>query len=130
MTIKTYYPPEIFRFLSEIACKYKQSTKEIETLFLRKQAESLGFVCDHLEVGYAQKTGKPYCKGCWTRLEQIKPPTYQGKKMVVPGQFKPQKTVLDFIEREQADRKRLEEKNSKEETSTATTTTAFVPSGK
>jgi hypothetical protein len=50
--------------------------------------------------------------------------------MVVPGQFKPQKTVLDFIEREQADRKRLEEKNSREETSTATTTTAFVPSGK
>jgi hypothetical protein len=130
LTIRTFYPPELFRFLSEIAFKHKLSVKEVETAFLRKQAEALRFKCDHLEVGFAQKTGKPYCKGCWTRLEQIKPPTYQGKKIVVPGQFKPLKTVLDFIEREQADRKRLEEKNSNEETSTATTTKAFVPSEK
>lgn len=95
MAIKTYYPPEIFRFLSEIAYKHKLSVKEVETVFLRTQAQTLGFKCDHSKVGFAKSDKKPYCKGCWTRLEQIKAPIYSDSKLKVPGQFKPLKTFLD-----------------------------------
>jgi hypothetical protein len=95
MTIKTFYPPELFRFLSELAFKNKLSVKEVETVFLRKQAEALGFECYHLKVGFAKSDGKPYCKGCWARLEQVKPPIYRGKEVIVAGQFRPLKTFLD-----------------------------------
>ena len=96
MTITTYYPPEIFRFLSGIAFQYKLSVKEVETIFLRKQAEALGFSCDHSKIGFARSDKKPYCKGCWTRLEQVKPPIYSGRVLKVPGKFRTLKTFLDI----------------------------------
>ena len=95
MTINTYYPPEIFRFLSGIAFQHQLSVKEVETIFLRKQAETVGFSCRHSKVGFAKSDKKPYCKGCWVRLEQIKPPVYSGSVVKVPGQFRPLKTFLD-----------------------------------
>jgi hypothetical protein len=95
LTVRTYYPPEIFRFLSEIAYKHKLSIKEVETVFLRKQSEALGFSCSHSIVGFSKSDKKPYCKGCWTRLEQIKAPVYSGNKVKVLGQFRPLKTFLD-----------------------------------
>jgi hypothetical protein len=79
----------------EIATREKLSVKEVETVFLRRQAIALGFQCDHSIIGYAKGNGKPYCKGCWTRLEQKKPPSYIGRKMVAPGRFVILKTFLD-----------------------------------
>ena len=96
MTINTYYPPKIFRFLSEIAARHELAVREVETIFLRKQAESMGFTCKHSNVGYAKKDKKPYCKDCWTRLEQISAPTYNGNgKLVKAASFKTIKTFLD-----------------------------------
>jgi peptide subunit release factor 1 (eRF1) len=95
MTINTYYPPKLFRFLSEMAARHELAVKEVETIFLRKQAESMGFTCKHSHVGYAKKDKKPYCKDCWVRLEQISAATYNQTKMVKPGMFKAIKTFVD-----------------------------------
>jgi hypothetical protein len=107
MTIRTFYPPELYHFLYDIAAKHKLAVKEVETVFLRTMAEELGFVCDHLSVGFAKSDGKPYCKGCWTRMEQTKPPVYIGRQIKVPGQFRPLKTFLTWEKRSRSE----EEKN-------------------
>jgi hypothetical protein len=110
MTVKTYYPPGIYKFLSDIAFKHHLAIKEVETVFIRRQARELGFECFHQDVGFAKTDGKPFCKGCWTRLEQTKPPTVtavpgQGmkkeKRIISPGKYRPLKTFLDEIEEEE-----------------------------
>jgi hypothetical protein len=110
LAVKTFYPPGIYRFLLDIASKHQLSIKEVETVFLRRQARDLGFECFHQNVGFAKKSdGKPFCKACWTRLEQIRPEKIaidpNGKKRIVsPGKYKPLKTFLDEIEEERTRR--------------------------
>jgi hypothetical protein len=110
MTVKTYYPPEIYRFLLDIAFKNNLAIKEVETVFLRAQIRELGFECLHQKVEFAESDGKPYCKGCWTRLEQTKPPTYaidstkNRPHVTSPGKYRPLKTFLDEIEEERSRR--------------------------
>lgn len=94
-----------------IASKHDLATKEVETTFLRRQCQELGFECFHENIGFAKKTGLPYCKDCWTRLEQTKPPTYDlgstKKKPLVkePGKYRPLKTFLDEIDEERSRRR-------------------------
>jgi hypothetical protein len=105
LVVKTYYPPEIYRFLFDIAFKHDLAIKEVETIFIRRQARELGFECLHQNVGFAKKDGKPYCKGCWTRLEQIRPAKIAvDKRILSPGTYKPLKTFLDEIEEERTRR--------------------------
>lgn len=60
--------------------------------------EFLGFTCDHLAIKNAQKTGQPFCKDCWTRLEQRKAPVYNSmRKIVKEGEYWPLETFLDKI---------------------------------
>lgn len=98
MTIKSYYPPKLYRFLLELASENRLAIKEVETVFLRRQAEMLGFKCDHQNIGYSKKTKNPYCKDCWTRLKQIKPPVMVRSKAVQPGEFKALETFLETKE--------------------------------
>jgi hypothetical protein len=101
MTVRTFYPPAIYRFLFDIAFKYKLSIKEVETVFLRRQARELSFECFHENVKSAKTDGKPFCKDCWTRLEQSKPPVIgPDKRIKIPGKYRPLKTFLDEIEEE------------------------------
>jgi hypothetical protein len=94
MTIRTYYPPDIFRFLSELAFKHQLSVKEVETVMLRTKAEQLGFKCEHSRVGFAKSDRKPYCKSCWARLEVVKAPIGRGGKLE-GGEYKPLPTFLE-----------------------------------
>jgi len=107
LAVKTFYPPEIYKFLFDIAFKNNLAIKEVETIFLRAQARELGFECLHQKVGFAKSDGKPYCKGCWVRLEQIRAATvtadHMGRKKVLsPATYRPVKTFLDQIEAERA----------------------------
>ena len=110
MTAGNWYPPGIYRFLLDIASKHDLSTKEVETVFLRRQARDLGFECFHQKVGLAKSDGKPFCKDCWTRLEQTRPPTFaadsSSKKPHVtsPAKYRPLRTFLDEIEEEKTRR--------------------------
>jgi hypothetical protein len=113
LAVRTFYPPGLYKFLYDISFKHGIAIKEVETAFLRRQARELGFECFHENVEFAKKTGKPYCKSCWTRLEQTKPPKVtevpgQGKKkemrILSPGKYRPLKTFLDEIEEERSRR--------------------------
>ena len=77
-----YIPPELYAFLVQTAHDNGLSIKEVQTMFIRKVAHDLGFVCDHSKVGMAKTTGEPFCQGCWTRLNTAKPPTYFKGKLV------------------------------------------------
>ncbi|MDP9489277.1 MAG: hypothetical protein M3P28_03630 [Thermoproteota archaeon] len=57
--------------------------------------EYLGFTCDHATVKNAEKTGEPFCKDCWTRLEQRKAPVCNSmRKIVREGEYWPLETFL------------------------------------
>ena len=103
MTITNRYPPKLYLFLLDLANKNGDlAIKEVETMFLRRQAEHLGFRCDHLRIGVAKKTGEPFCRDCWTRMKTIKPPVYQGRRMVKEGEFWPRETFLDTFYKAEA----------------------------
>jgi hypothetical protein len=109
----TYFIPQgLFRFILETANEHKLATKEVQITLLRSAAEELGFKCDHMEIEHAKSTGLPYCKNCWTRMEEIKAPTMGmskrgGKKIVItPGQYKP---LTNFMEWER--RTRIEDEH-------------------
>ncbi|MGI0032939.1 MAG: hypothetical protein ACRD97_06685 [Nitrososphaeraceae archaeon] len=97
-----YYPRGTFQFLNDLAFKNNLAVKEVETILLRKQMEHLGFTCDHTNVAYSEEKREPYCKNCWTRLEQTKPPTYFKGKLVKAGEYWPLETFLDGIYKEEA----------------------------
>ena len=101
MTITNRYPPKLYLFLLELANKNGNlAIKEVETLFLRRQAEALGFKCDHERMGFSKKTNEPFCKDCWTRMMIIKRPIFQGKKTVEDGEYWPVETFLDQFYKE------------------------------
>lgn len=118
MVVKTFYPPEIYKFLFDIAFKNNLAIKEVETVFLRAQARQLGFECLHQKVGFAKSDGRPYCKGCWARLETVRDATisvdHMGRKkgVMTPAIYRPVKTFLDEIE---AERERLKERERERE---------------
>ncbi|HEX7180180.1 MAG TPA: hypothetical protein VF220_10680 [Nitrososphaeraceae archaeon] len=90
-----YIPPELYAFLVQTAHDNGLSIKEVQTMFIRKVAHDLGFVCDHSKVGMAKTTGEPFCQGCWTRLATVKPPTYFKGKLVKAGEYWTIETLLD-----------------------------------
>jgi hypothetical protein len=72
------------------------SIKEVEITLLRKEMEHLGFTCDHTDVKNAVKTGEPFCKDCWTRLEQKKAPVVDFRRRIKrEGEYWPLETFLD-----------------------------------
>ena len=101
-----YIPPELYAYLVQTAHDNGLSIKEVQTMFIRKVAQELGFVCDHSKVGMAKLTGEPFCQGCWTRLRTVKPPTFFKTKLVKPGEYWPVETFLDKIEKEKRARAR------------------------
>ena len=104
MTFNNYLPPKIYAFLVKVAEEHRLSVKEVQRIFLNKVAADLGFSCDHLRVGLAKEDPdhKPYCKDCWTRLETVKSPVVNGRKVVRKGEYWPLETFLDTFYREQA----------------------------
>lgn len=111
MTIRTFYPPEIFQFMYNIALEENLSVKEVETVFLRYMCQSLGYVCDHTEhIGYAKKTKKRYCKSCWTRLEMEEFVGYENGHIVKGTKYKPLETFLDKWLKEQKAKAKIEGK--------------------
>jgi hypothetical protein len=102
MTITNHYPPRLYLFLLDLANKNGPlAIKEVETIFLRRQAEALGFKCDHLRIGFAKKTNQPFCKDCWTRMKTVKAATFQGRKIIKEGEYWPLETFLDRFHKEQ-----------------------------
>lgn len=105
-----WYAHDIYLFMLNIASKYGLAVKEVESAFLRKQAQELGFECFHQKVKIAKPTGLPYCSSCWARLEQTKPPVYDiGSTMKrphikEPAKYRPLRTFLDEIEEERSRR--------------------------
>jgi hypothetical protein len=100
MTIRTFYAPKIYTALADIAVKNGLSVKEVETIFLRKMCEEIaGFKCDHRVIGTSKKTGLPFCKECWTRMEMITQPvySYKDRKIVKEGTYRPLTTFLDIM---------------------------------
>jgi hypothetical protein len=97
VTIGTFYAPKIFNFMMNISSEYGIAVKEVETAFLRKGIQSMGFKCDHIRMGIRKTDHKPYCKDCWQIFRQIKAPRYnsQTKELVEPGQYIPEPTFLD-----------------------------------
>ena len=101
-----FYPRAIYHFLSNLAFENHLSIKEVEIILLRKQIEFLGFTCDHITVKTAEKTGEPFCKDCWTRLEQIRAPIFDFRGRVTkPGEYWPLETFLDNIYKSKARKK-------------------------
>jgi hypothetical protein len=97
-----FIPPAMYRFMFELANKHKIATKEVEMTFLRAALEEFGFACDHMTIGTSKKTGLPFCKDCWTRMEIVKAPTIsmsKSKKIVIPGQYRPTSTFLHWERR-------------------------------
>jgi peptide subunit release factor 1 (eRF1) len=111
LTFNAYLAPGIYAFLFKIARENVLSVKEVETILLRQQIRQLGFNCDHMTVVYPKKKGrkdggKPFCKECWTRMEEVKPPAYDYRQNLVrEGKYRPLETFLD--------RKRKQNSNAK-----------------
>jgi hypothetical protein len=101
LTFNAYLAPGIYAFLFKIARENVLAVKEIQTILLRKQIGELGFACDHVNVVYPKKKGrqdggKPFCKECWTRMEEVKPPTYDyQQRLVREGEYKSLETFMD-----------------------------------
>ena len=101
MTFSGYLAPGIYAFLFNLARDNGLAVKEVETILLRQQIEQLGFTCDHTIVVYPKKKrrkdgGKPFCKECWTRMEEVRPPTYDYKQNLVrEGEYKTLETFVD-----------------------------------
>lgn len=90
-----YYPRAIFQFLNDLAFRNNLSIKEVETVLLREQIQSLGFTCHHTNVGFSKKTNEPFCKDCWTKMKMVKPPTYNfSGKIINPPICEPLTTFL------------------------------------
>jgi hypothetical protein len=103
MTITNRYPPKLYLFLLDIANRNGPlAIKEVETIFLRRQAEALGFECVHERMGFSKKTNEPFCRDCWTRMSTIERPIFRGKKIVKEGEYLPVETFLDRIYKEQS----------------------------
>jgi len=111
LTFSAYLAPGIYAFLFKLARDNGLAVKEVQTILLREQIRLLGFTCDHISVVYPKKKGrkeggKPFCKECWTRMEEIKPATYNYQQgLVRVGEYRPLETFLD--------RKREENTNAK-----------------
>jgi hypothetical protein len=66
MTIINRYGNKVFRFMSNIANDNGIPIKRVETVFILKQIQAMGFTCDHLNMGIRKSDKKPFCKDCWT----------------------------------------------------------------
>jgi hypothetical protein len=101
LTFNAYLAPGIYAYLFKIAREEGLAVKEVQTVLLREQIGQLGFTCEHISVVYPKKKGKkdggkPFCKECWTRMEEVKPPTYDyQQKLVREGEYRPLETFLD-----------------------------------
>lgn len=101
-----FYPRAIYQFLNNLAFEKRLSIKEVEITLLRKQMEDLGFTCDHLNVKNAEKTGEPFCKDCWTRLEQVKAPVFDFRGRITrEGEYWPLETFLDKVYKSESKKK-------------------------
>jgi len=88
-----YVPPSLYNFLIQLAEKNKLGILELKTMFIRKVANDLGFYCPHESIGYKDK--KPFCKRCWTRLNQTEQQTIFKGKLIKSTEYEPIETFLD-----------------------------------
>jgi len=95
MTISSYIPPLIFESLFSLARKHHLAVKEVEWILVREALKALvGFKCNHERVGASPTTGLPFCKECYSRLDQVKGPIYEGKKVVEAGTYRELPTFI------------------------------------
>ena len=90
----SYCPPKLYAFIVKIAEENKLSVKEVQIMFMRKVAQDLGLDCIHEEIGYSP-TKKPFCKRCWTRLNQKNQSVVFKGKIVKSIEYEPIETFLD-----------------------------------
>ena len=65
MTLNEFYPHGLYRFLlTNLQANNKLAIKEVAITFIRKQAEELGFKCDHTNVGFSKKNR-------WSLLQRL-----------------------------------------------------------
>jgi hypothetical protein len=95
MTISGYVPPAIFRCLLNIGNEQQLAIKEVEWILVRKALEPFGFKCEHNRVGTSKTTGQPFCKDCYGRLEQVKAPRFQGRRIAEAAIYRVLPTFLD-----------------------------------
>ena len=118
MTFSDYLPPAIYAFIFNLARDNELSVKEVQVMLLREQIGLLGFTCDHTKIGYPKNKSqkqrvKPFCKQCWTRMEEIKPAIYDyQQKLVKEGEYGPIETFLDRKRKEDASQIRSKRKES------------------
>ena len=103
----------MYRFMLDIATDQKLAVDEVAFNVIRLGLSDLGFTCDHTNIGYSkndqQAHSKPYCRGCYSRLEQLKEKLLFKGKVITQEEFRPIET---FIDRE---RKELRQKSIFEE---------------
>lgn len=92
---KGYIPPQVYYFLYKLANQHNLSIKEVEIALLREIGRELGFECKHQNIGFAKSNGLPFCRDCFTRMEQVEAPVFKGKVMTYGGRYKPLPSFLE-----------------------------------
>ena len=92
-----YCHTAIYEFFVKISEENKLSVKEVQTMFMRKVAQDLGFDCTHDSIGYSPQTKKPFCRRCWTRLNITQQAMYFKGKLVKSQEYTPVETFLDLF---------------------------------
>lgn len=114
MTVRrNYYPLGMYRFMLDMATDQKLAVDEVAFNILRIGLSELGFTCDHSNIGYSkndqQVHSKPYCKNCYSRLQQFTEKALFKGKMITQDEFKPIETFIDRERKELAHKAKIEE---------------------
>ncbi len=113
MTVRrNFYPLGMYRFLLDLATDQKLAVDEVAFNILRIGLSELGYTCDHTNVAYSkndqQAHSKPYCKNCYSRLEQFAEKVLFKGKMITQDEFKPIETFIDRERNELAQKAKTE----------------------
>ena len=95
LTFHDWVPPIIYESLFTLARKHHLAVKEVEWTLVREALKPFGFKCNHERVGTARATGLAFCKDCYQRLQQVKKPTYEGKKVIEPAEYRELPTFMN-----------------------------------
>lgn len=114
MTVRrNFYPLGMYRFLLDLATDQKLAVDEVAFNILRIGLSELGYACDHTNIGYSkndqQTHSKPYCKSCYSRLEQFKEKSFFKGKIITQDEFKSIETFIDREHKELAQKAKIEE---------------------
>lgn len=93
-----FIPIPMYRMILQLAGDNGElSVKEVEVMFLRDWLERFGFKCEHPHnrIVFSQKTGVPYCKDCWRRLEKKEVKVLENGRIIRKTYFEQIETFVD-----------------------------------